>query len=241
MNSDQIKVLIVEDQSIVAEDIASKLRKHGMQVLEICSSGEEAIDAVLTNHPDIILMDIQLSGKIDGVTTAALIRKSSDVPVVYLSDLRDSSTVERAKKTLPENYLTKPFVEADLVRAIEIACYNHNNRQMNRGLVVDDAVFLRMESQTFAKVFLKDILYLEADRAYCRVVCRDKVYTLSSSMNHIFEQIESDQFVRVHRSYIINVACITEFEGNTVRIGEKEIVMNREARELLTSKLKFVK
>jgi DNA-binding LytR/AlgR family response regulator len=241
MNSDQINVLVVEDQAIVAEDIATKLRRHGMHVSAICSSAEEAIDSALSNSPDIILMDIQLKGKMDGITAASVIRRSQDVPVVYLSDLRDTATVERAKKTFPESYLTKPFVEEDLVRAIEFACHNHNNRQVRGKTTVDDAVFLRTESQTFIKVLMRDILYLEADRAYCKVVCREKVYILSSSMNHIFEQIESDHFIRVHRSYIINIACITEFEGNVVKIGDKEITMNRESKEVLIARLKFVK
>jgi DNA-binding LytR/AlgR family response regulator len=235
-----IKVLVVEDKALVAEDIASKLRKHSLEVTAICSSGEEAIELLRNSVPDLILMDIQLAGKMDGITTAEVIRKHHKMPILYLSDFTDEDTLRRAKKTLPENYLSKPFQEHDLIRAIDIAFYNSQNR-ISGNRISPEFVFLRTEGQVYVKIPLRDILYLEANRAYCSVVCSDKTHLLSTSMNHVYDQIEAGEFVKVNRSFIVNADRIDGFDGNTVKIREKEIVINKEGKEQLMRRFKFIK
>jgi DNA-binding LytR/AlgR family response regulator len=241
MTEHVIKVLVVEDKMLIAEDIASVLRRHGFEVTAICGSAEEAIESAGENPPDLVLMDIQLAGKMDGITAAGVIKKLMDVPVVYLSDYTDKDTIQRAKQTLPENYLSKPFQEHDLVRAIELAFHNFNNRSRQKQLI-QDAVFLRTENQSFIKIPLNEILYLEADRAYCKVICKTgQAHLLSSSMNHVHEQLPQENFMKVHRSFVINIDSITGFEGNMVKIGKVEITMNNKAKDELTSRLKFIK
>jgi DNA-binding LytR/AlgR family response regulator len=241
MNTEKIRVLIVEDKLLVAEDIAARLRKHQLHVVGICSSGEEAIQIFEKNVPDLVLMDIELDGPMDGIATASAIRKNHDVPIIYLSDFTDLPTLERAKKTLPENYLSKPFLEQDLIRAIDLAFYNFNNRPQIRKGPSADFLFLRTDNQTYVRIPVKEIMYLEAERAYCKVVCRDKTFIMSTSMNHIHEQINSEDFLKIHRSFIINVNNITAFEGNSVRIGDASITMNKEGKESLIARLKFIK
>jgi DNA-binding LytR/AlgR family response regulator len=240
MNSEPIKVLIVEDMLLVAEDIAGKLRKHSFQVTAICATAEEAIDSANANPPDLVLMDIHLAGKMDGITAASIIRRSHDLPVIYLSDHTDSATLERAKKTLPANYLTKPFQEPDLIRAIDFAFHNFRNRTASVK-APPEFIFLRTDHQAFVKIPLKDILYLEADRAYCKIVCKDKTHVLSTSMNHIVDQINSPDFIKVHRSFVVNINAITGFDGNMVKVGGQDITMNKEAKDLLSARLKFIK
>ena len=241
MNHEPINVLIVEDKLLIAEDIASKLRKHLFHVAAICPSGEEAIDHVKSAKPDLILMDIQLAGKLDGIATAAVIKSQYELPIIYLSDFTDKKTLDKAKRTLPENYLTKPFVEGDLIRAIELAFHNFNNRSPQKSAPSPEFIFLRTDTQAYAKIPVKDILYLEAERAYCKVVCREKTFIMSTSMNHIHEQINSTDFIKVHRSFIINLNNISAFEGNVVKIGNTDITMNKEGKEILTARLKFIK
>lgn len=114
-------IMIVEDELIVAENIAQSLKKLGYPISAIVNSGELAIQAVKTHPPDLILMDIMLVGKIDGIETAVQISDQLKIPVVYMTAYADQYTLERAKKTEPYGYLVKPFKPQDIQATIEIA------------------------------------------------------------------------------------------------------------------------
>ncbi len=116
-----IKILLVEDERIIALDIKSSLLKFGYAVPAIFSSGEKTLEKISDIQPDLVLMDIMLKGNIDGITTAAKIRDVYNIPVVYLTSHTDEETLERAKKTEPFGYIVKPFDEKDLYTTVEIA------------------------------------------------------------------------------------------------------------------------
>lgn len=118
-----IRILIVEDESIVAEDIQRSLENMGYSILSIVSSGEEAIEKVKENEPDLILMDIMLDGEIDGIEAADMIRSFSNIPIIFLTAYSDEKILERAKITEPFGYIIKPFKERELQINIEIALY----------------------------------------------------------------------------------------------------------------------
>lgn len=115
------QVLIVEDEAIVAESIASKLRRYGYEVLDTLPSGEEAIEVAEKTRPDVILMDIHLAGKIDGIQAADRISSQYHIPVIFLTAYADEQTISRAKEAGPFGYLVKPFRERDLYITIEMA------------------------------------------------------------------------------------------------------------------------
>jgi len=119
------QILVVEDERIVAKDITSSLERLGYGVTGIASSGEEAVRMVGDKPPDLILMDVVLKGDIDGIDAAEHIRKQYDVPVIYLTAYADSTTLERAKGTVPYGYLLKPWQERELRTVIEIALHKH--------------------------------------------------------------------------------------------------------------------
>lgn len=239
---DKIKVLIVEDKMLVASSIAATLEKHGLEVAGICRSGDQALSHVDNDRPDLILMDIELDGSLDGIATAELISRHSRVPVIYLSDFTDDRTVERAKKTFPANYLSKPFNDAELVRAIDIAFTNHNARMnAEAGGLFGDHVFVRTDNQAYQKVAYAEIFYLKANGSYCQIFTEDKTLTLSNSMNNIHQQINHNDFIRVHRSFVVNVRKITSIEGRVIHLGEYRVQMNEESHKELMARLKLVK
>lgn len=114
------KILVVEDERIVARDIEKRLQKLGYSVVASVASGEEAIAQVALLSPDLVLMDIQLKGQIDGIETAEAIGNISEVPIIYLTAYADEDTLQRAKITEPFGYVVKPFDERDLHVAIEV-------------------------------------------------------------------------------------------------------------------------
>jgi signal transduction histidine kinase len=115
------KILVVEDENIVARDIATSLKRLGYAVPAVASSGEEAVERTVDTDPDLVLMDIVLRGKMDGVQTAQHIHDHFNIPVVYLTAYADEKTLQRAKMTEPFGYMLKPFEERELRSTIEMA------------------------------------------------------------------------------------------------------------------------
>jgi len=121
----EIKILIVEDEAIVAEDIRNSLQSLGYTTFAVVSSGEEAIAKIEEDRPDLVLMDIVLKGDIDGIEAASQIHSRFNIPVVYLTAFTDKKTIERAKLTEPFGYIVKPFENRELHTTVEMALYKH--------------------------------------------------------------------------------------------------------------------
>ena len=122
---ENIDILLVEDESIVAMDLQRRLKNAGFGIAGHVVSGEAAIDFVRENQPHLILMDIQLKGKMDGIESADIIRKEHDIPIIFLTAFADKPTLERAKVTEAYAYILKPYQERELYTNIEIAIYKH--------------------------------------------------------------------------------------------------------------------
>jgi signal transduction histidine kinase len=121
----EAQILIVEDESIVARNIENRLKRLGYAVPTIVSSGEDAVVQVAEMRPDLVLMDVQLTGEMDGVTAAEEIQARFDIPVVYLTACADDETLERAKISGPFGYVLKPVEATELLSAVEMALYKH--------------------------------------------------------------------------------------------------------------------
>lgn len=238
---EKIKVLIVEDSGLIAEDIASRLKTHNMEVIGIYAQAEDAIESLDEAIPDLIIMDIQLGGAMDGISAAQVINENFSIPIIYLSDHVDKNLIERAKKTFPASYLQKPFNEGELVRVLEIAFTNWQERKDRNQNILRNHIFIR-DGQSYVKLSYNDIIYLEADRAYCNIVTGQKTYIQSNNMSYVHGQLNHRDFVQVHRSFVINVNKITEIEGNIIRLGDyHKVEMSKGMRDDLIGKLKFLK
>ncbi len=118
---DEVQILIVEDEAIVSMDLRCKLEAMGYSVPAEVSSGEAAVDAADRLHPDLVLMDIRLSGEMDGIDAAGEIRWRFNIPVIYLTCHADEDTLARAKRTEPAGYIVKPFFDVELRAVVEMA------------------------------------------------------------------------------------------------------------------------
>ena len=115
------KVLIVEDEAIIAKDIENVLTKAGYKVVGAFPTGEAAVQAADELEPDIILMDIMLKGDMSGIQAADVIREKSNIPVVFLTAYADENTIDKAKSAIPYGYIVKPFKENEVIATIEMA------------------------------------------------------------------------------------------------------------------------
>lgn len=126
-----LKMLIVEDESIVATDIRSMLNRLGYNVYSIASSGEDAIEKSIEDQPDLVLMDISLKEDMDGIEAAEKILERFCIPIIYMSALSDNESLRRANKTEPFFFISKPIEEGELRTAINKAHSTHNRKSMS--------------------------------------------------------------------------------------------------------------
>ncbi len=126
------KVLIVEDEGIVARDLKRRLEKQGFEVTGIADNAVDALRLAVENPPDLALMDIIIQGDRDGIATALELRTRHDIPVVFLTAHSDMATIQRARSVLPYGYLVKPFEERELLTTIEMATYRHQTDARQR-------------------------------------------------------------------------------------------------------------
>ncbi|MGA2917685.1 response regulator [Methanoregula sp.] len=115
------RILLVEDDDIIAKVADWRLKNLGYEVCGRAVSSEEAMELVVKTMPDLVLMDINIKGDVDGIETTKLIKKGFDIPVVYVTSHSDGPTLERAKETKPDGFIVKPFDDKDLRVAIELA------------------------------------------------------------------------------------------------------------------------
>jgi signal transduction histidine kinase/CheY-like chemotaxis protein len=143
---DKTSVLIVEDEAIIAADLAGKLGQLGYEIAGTAASGEEAVEMACRLRPDVVLMDIRLKGAMDGIEAADAVRRRVDLPVIYLTAHSDAATLARAKLTGPFGYILKPFEERELATNIEMALYKHQgDKQLRKS---HEELEMRIEERT---------------------------------------------------------------------------------------------
>jgi DNA-binding LytR/AlgR family response regulator len=248
-----INVLVVEDESIVSKDIQHSLKKLGYTVVGAASTGEKAIELALSERPDIVLMDIMLKGGMNGIEAASLIKEQIAIPVIYLTAYADESTLSKAKISEPYGYILKPFKEIDLQTSIEMAVYKHKKEQeiiKERDFLfslVDnkekskDFIFVKSNSK-LVKINCKDIYFIEALKDYVVINTLDTRYTIHSTMKEIENKMGTEEFIRVHRSFIVRLDKISsiEFPNLSLENDKKSIPIGGSFRDDLNSKIKLL-
>ena len=137
------KILIVEDERMIAEDIKYTLEQYNYNVTGIFNKGEDAVERVSEMEPDLILMDIMLEGEINGIETGRLILKNHNIPIIFLTAYADSKTIDSAMSISPHGYVLKPFEAEVLYAAIEIALVKHGSQvKMNKSNAQFESMFL---------------------------------------------------------------------------------------------------
>ncbi|CAN5718289.1 N/A [soil metagenome] len=243
-----IKILVVEDEMIIGAKISMQLTSLGYEVTGILPRGEEAILHIADNRPDIVLLDINLKGKLDGIETAVRLQQHGPIPIIYITANSDEATFNKAKSTKPAAFIAKPFKQLDLQRAIELTisrmAENENGlpaeKKTEEGeeqpFILSDRIFVRYKEKMI-KIMLADILYIEADRNYSHVFTGNREYVLSITLKTIEEKISMQLFMRIHRSYLINLTQVDEVAENHVMIAKKNIPIGTGMREQLMHRI----
>jgi two-component system, LytTR family, response regulator LytT len=241
----KLKIGIVEDEMIIASNIANTLEVIGYEVTNIASSYMEALEMLDKEKPDLVLLDINIKGKKDGIDIAWKIREDYDIPFIFLTANADTATLERAKLTEPPAYLVKPFTKDDLYTSIEISIHNHSKKQATKKVVketdnyvIKDSLFIK-EANYFHKVKFADILYLESEHVYVYVHTTDKKIMVRTSMQQYLDNFDQKKFFRIHRSYVINLDHIQTINTENIVVNNVTLPIGKTFRNDLLSHIKL--
>lgn len=245
----QIKILVVEDEVIIADGICKTLKELGYKPLRPVINYTGAVKMLEKGKPDLVMLDINLAGRRDGIDLAWKIRDDYDIPFIFLTSLADPATIERAKKVNPPAYLVKPFNKNELYTTIEIALYNFSQNQAantedisaqkesgESEILLKDALFVK-HKQSFQKILFSDILFLKSEHVYVKIVTKeDKEYLIRTSMLKFLEQIP-DYFFQIQRSHVVNLNAIENIAALEVQVGKHRLPFGQGYRAKLLEKL----
>lgn len=191
---EKARILIVEDESIIALDIKKTLTNFGYDVLAIVSRGEDVLNCVVEKNPNLVLMDIVLKGKVDGIEAARQLQKHVDVPVIYLTAHTDTATVQRLKKTAPYGLLIKPVSESELYSTIETALYRH---KLDIRLRLSTKKYRDLFEQSRDAIYIRDAdgIIVDANQSMLDMVGCSRRDLLGTHINKIYSDRNTYDFI----------------------------------------------
>lgn len=247
-----VRILIAEDDWIIAKEISLTLQDLGFEVIGTFDTGEEFVQKLPTLKPDLALLDIDLAGSMTGIDIAEKL-KPLGIPFVFLTAMADIQTIEKAKQTEPYAYLVKPVRAESLLSTIEVSLYNFHRQKsldsstplagslpINQAIFsINEAIFVKSKKR-LEKIKIADILWIEAEDIYAIIVTKNGKYILSQPLKSIEERLPAEHFMRVHRSYIVQLDKIQAIEENDLIIEGKYIAIGKTFKEKLMSRLAFL-
>jgi two-component system, response regulator PdtaR len=244
-----ISILIVEDEAILAMDLAQRLTDLGYTVVDMVDNGPQALTRVQETPIDLVLFDINIMGEWDGIESARRLQLIQPIPFIFLTALTDGPTIERARQVSPSAYITKPFNDLNLRIAIDLAIHNFALRRpaavpspptlqtvneamlKNETLVLVKEYFFIKQNYRFVKFHLDDVVFLQSDGNYTDIVTREHKYTLREVMSKVVEKMQSPEIVRIHRSFAVNTRHIDSFSETEVLLGKHTLPIGRSYRD----------
>ena len=202
---ESMKILLVEDEELYANQVEILVDRIGHQLIGVCDSSDKVINVLDHDEPDLILMDVHINGEYDGIELASLINKDQEIPIIFITSLRDDLTFKRAQRVGATNFIVKPFDQLQLERAIDLAVKKPKSEPKDNDISnIGSNHFYIKQSGTLTKVGFDEIYYLSADGHYCNVHKANKKFIVRISLVQLADKIPKNFFLQTHRSYIIN-------------------------------------
>jgi len=240
MNKSDYKILIVEDEILVATDIEESLESLGYEVQNSVATGLDAIAEVEKSLPDLILMDINLKGDMTGIEAAKAISNNHNVPIIYLTANADMSTINQAKVALPYGYIIKPFTDKDLQTNIEIALYKFENdmklkmesEQFNTFFDLKDHEKNQMiihGTKGLEKINIDEVYFLERKEEQTAIHLFDEEIISNKTLEEMIEFFPKNKFIQVSNQFVINASKVFVVKHPEVIIADKMSVITVDA------------
>ena len=214
----KIKVLIVDDEVFISEQIYAMLIELDYEVTAMAYNTLSAIESLQSNPPDLAILDIKMHGSNQGFVIAKYIRDQMDIPFVFLTSFADDATVEKASEFSPDGYLLKPFNERDIFSTLNIV--------LNRFEKKTTYFNIKIGHETH-KVKLKDLLWIQSSDKYIEIHTKNRHYLKRDNIESFIDSNGLSMFIRIHRSYAVNINNIDSIKGRIINIGNHEIPISK--------------
>lgn len=228
-------ILIVEDEALIADQLAALVETASYQVVDIVDEAEDVFSTLEKEAVDLVFLDINLSGFLDGVDIANKIKSDFHIPFIFISSNTDQRTLKRMSLTQPISFITKPFQKESVLAALEIA---QQKQVENKSELTEDPTIFVKNGHVWEKMRVGEIRYIEAQDNYIAIHLETERKMILMTMKSIQEQLPLENFVRVHRSFIVNKDCIDTIGPNFILVGEKEIPLSASGKQEVMEKVK---
>ncbi len=248
----KVRIVIVEDEALIADHIAICLEDLGYDVVGIEEDGTEALEIIQNLQPDLCILDINLAGALDGVDVAQEINRRFAIPFIFLTSNSDKRTLERVKITEPAGFILKPYTVQDLETNLGIVLYKL--RRAASGKVTenklesesissskranDDSFFIK-EKHELIRIHYGEISHVEAMDNYARIHTSKGRFVLSQTLKNVEKRLEDHGFLRVHRSYVVNLTHIDLIAPRHLVLGPEQIPISETQRQKLMERIQL--
>jgi two-component system response regulator LytT len=229
------KIFIVEDEHDLVENMIEILEFSGYEIIGKEDNGERAYRRINDCKPDVILMDVMLKGDYDGIKLASKIREKSQIPIIFITGQSDPKYLERISGLSYDSFILKPFNKEVLLTTISLTFLKYINRKGAKNILsIRDKGFL-------VPIDEDSIIMLKADGLYTKIQTIDRQYVIRDILKDVIGKLSDKKFVRIHKSYLINLDYVTGFNAKEVTISSYVVPIRRgyfrELGELLVERL----
>jgi len=245
MGLKDLTILIVEDDFSFALELEILVKEIGYQVVATVDNSAEALEYIFADEPDLILMDVDIKGKFSGIEIAEKI-KHLQIPVLFITSLKQQSTYNRAKNTNFIGYMVKPLASFSLRSSIELAIQqlqlkSINTPQKETIIPLKKDLFFK-KNGIFKKININQIYYIKAEGNYCRTITETEKLITSLNLAELEKILDNHHFLRVHRGYLINLKKIDYLDTvkNKIMIGSQTVPISRVKKALLLERIQLL-
>lgn len=227
---ENIKILIVDDEILIAEDLKDILTGFGCADIEMAHDKRSAIQILGKNKVEVALLDIRMEKELDGLELGEHINEKYKIPFIYITAHSDIAMIKKIVKTNPIGYITKPFKKSDLFASLTMAAENIKTRKKSVLHIKDGYETILIPHE--------DIFYIETEGNYLNIFCRSKKHVSRQSLESLIEELDSNIFFRIHRSYIVNMLQVMRYSKKEVEINGTILPVSRNIGDEFEAKMK---
>ena len=230
------RILIIEDEGIIAEGLKLNLQKLGYEVAGIALNKNEFLEFASSDQEfDLALVDIMLGKRPEGFEVAKYLREQMGKPFIFATSYSDKDTLQKAKFLHPSGYMVKPFQKKDLLAAIEMVSLDEELSEEIKPTefekILEDALFYK-DQHLLKKITIPNILYVQAFRNYIEVYETDKKHLIRHTLQAFLDKLPHN-FIRIHKSYLVNINKITTVNSTYVLLDKTELPLSKNYKDTL--------
>jgi len=216
---ERLKILIVDDEVLIAEDLKDLLSEFGCKQIEMAHSKNEALERIQEFKPFLILLDIRMQSELEGLELADLINEKHKTAFIFITAHSDATMIRKIVKAKPFAYITKPVKKSDLFATVNLFIEMQKENS--------SAVIHIKDGYDNIVIEQKSILYIQSEGNYINIFTDNKKIVSRQSLESILSLLPENEFARVHRSYIVNIKRVVKFSKKEVQVGPYKVPVSR--------------